>query len=164
MKKRNSSVADLDATDLAMLRLLQEDASLSNAELSERLALSVTPCWRRRKRLEEEGYIRDYQANLDRRRLGLDILAFVHVRFAAHSDEASDRFEATVRDLPEVLACHKITGDADFLLQVLEKNLDAYAEFVEKVLRKQPGIASIQSTLALREIKDCHRIRVPEEG
>ncbi|MNN43243.1 Leucine-responsive regulatory protein [compost metagenome] len=161
MKKKNSRVAELDATDLAMLDLLQQNASLSNAELSERLSLSVTPCWRRRKRLEEEGYIEDYQANLDRHLLGLNILAFVHVRFSSHADNASDRFEDLVRTLPEVLSCHKITGDADFLLQVLEKDLDAYSDFVENVLRKQPGIASIQSTLALREIKSTHRLLVP---
>ncbi|MCY1263309.1 Leucine-responsive regulatory protein [compost metagenome] len=161
MKKKHSKGAELDATDLAMLDLLQRDASLSNADLSERLSLSVTPCWRRRKRLEDEGYIADYQANLDRHRLGLDILAFVHVRFASHADNASDRFEELVKGLPEVLSCHKITGDADFLLQVLEKDLDAYSDFVENVLRRQPGIASIQSSLALREIKSTHRIRVP---
>ena len=83
MKKTTRSV-NLDDTDLAILALLQQDASISNAELSERLSLSLTPCWRRRKRLEEEGVIRDYQANLDRRLLGLDILAFVHVLSLIH--------------------------------------------------------------------------------
>jgi DNA-binding Lrp family transcriptional regulator len=100
MAKKLSKQVTLDDTDRALLALLQADASLSNAELSERLSLSVTPCWRRRRRLEEEGVIRDYQANLDRRLLGLEILAFVQVRFASHGDKAPDDFEAVVRALP----------------------------------------------------------------
>ena len=153
---------DLDATDREMLRLLQEDAGLSNTALGERLSLSVTPCWRRRKRLEDEGLIKDYQANLDRRMLGFDVLAFVHVRFDAHTDDAPDRFEQVIQTLPQVLSCHKVTGDADYVLQVLATDLDAYGEFVERVLRKQRGIASIHSSLALREVKSTSRIPVSD--
>ena len=161
--RTNRPKPELDATDRAMLRLLQEDGGLSNAALSERLALSVTPCWRRRKRLEDEGVIRDYQANLDRRRLGFDVLAFVFVRFLSHGDNAPDRFEKAVAKLPEVLSCHKVTGDADYLLQVLASDLDSYGDFIERVLRKQPGVASIQSSLALREVKSTSHIPVPED-
>jgi len=157
MKNKTRQVA-LDDTDLAILALLQEDASISNAQLSERLSLSLTPCWRRRKRLEEEGVIKDYQANLDRKMLGLDIMAFVHVRFAIHTDHAPDAFEAVVKELPQVLSCHKITGDADYLLQVLAQDLDSYSEFVESVLRRQLGIASIQSILGLREVRAPGRV------
>ena len=147
--------------DLALLRLLQHNGTLSNAALAEQLNLSVTPCWRRRKRLEEEGYIASYQANLDRRRLGYQVLAFVQIRFGAHTDEAPDRFESVIRALPEVLCCHKITGESDYLLQVVAPDLDAYADFLEGTLRKQPGITAIQSSLALREIKAGARIPVP---
>ncbi|MCD9570316.1 Lrp/AsnC family transcriptional regulator [Pseudomonas protegens] len=161
MVKKTTRSVNLDDTDLAILALLQQDASISNAELSERLSLSLTPCWRRRKRLEE-GVIRDYQANLDRRLLGLDILAFVHVRFATHSDQTPDDFETVIMRLPEVQACHKITGDADYLLQVLARDLDSYSDFVEHVLRRQPGIASIQSSLALREVKATSRLAIPQ--
>jgi len=162
VKKKNSDQVELDETDLAILRLLQEDASISNAELSERLALSLTPCWRRRKRLEEAGVIKGYQANLDRRRLGLDIMAFVSIRFSSHADHAPDDFEAVIAQMPEVLACHKITGDADYLLQVLAEDLDSYSDFIETVLRRQVGIASIQSSLALREVKNSSRIAIPK--
>jgi DNA-binding Lrp family transcriptional regulator len=160
--KKNRPRIELDATDREMLRLLQGDAGMSNAALGERLSLSVTPCWRRRKRLEDEGMIKDYQANLDRRMLGFDVLAFVHIRFGGHTDDAPDQFEQTIQALPEVLSCHKITGDADYVLQVVAADLDAYGEFVEHVLRKQRGIASIQSTLALREVKSTSRVPVPE--
>lgn len=152
----------LDSTDRTILRLLQQDGALSNPKLAEQLSLSVTPCWRRLKRLEDEGYIKDYQANLDRRKLGYDVLAFVNVSFAVHGDEAPNRFEEVIQGHPEVLSCHKITGAADYLLQVVAENLDGYSDFVENVLRKIPGIHSIQSSLALREVKSSSRLPVPD--
>jgi DNA-binding Lrp family transcriptional regulator len=162
--KKNTDGVALDDVDLSILALLQADASISNAQLSERLSISLTPCWRRRKRMEEEGVIKDYQANLDRRMLGLDIMAFVHIRFTTHTDHTPEDFEAVIMQLPEVLSCHKITGDADYLLQVLAQDLDSYSDFVEGVLRRQLGIASIQSSLALREVKATSRIAIPGQA
>jgi DNA-binding Lrp family transcriptional regulator len=106
--------------------------------------------------------ITGYQANIDRRAVGLNLLAFVHLRFNVHSDKTADNFEAVIRGRPEVLSCHKITGDADYILQVVAADLDAYGEFVERVLRRQPGIASIQSSLALREVKFSSRVPIPD--
>lgn len=162
MSKKRPAV-ELDAVDKAMIRLLQEDGALSNAALGEKLSLSVTPCWRRRKRLEDEGVITGYQANVDRRSLGMDVFAFVLVTFNMHSDKAADNFEAVIKNRAEVLACHKITGTADYLLQVVATDLDSYGEFVERVLRHQMGISSIQSSLALREVKFSPRIPVPSD-
>ncbi|TKC92566.1 Lrp/AsnC family transcriptional regulator [Trinickia terrae] len=155
---------EMDTVDRSMLRLLQDDGSLSNAALGEQLSLSVTPCWRRRKHLEDEGVITGYQANIDRRAVGLNLLAFVQIRINIHSDKTADNFEAVIRNRPEVLSCHKITGDADYILQVVAADLDAYGEFVERVLRRQAGIASIQSNLALREVKFSSRIPIPDEA
>jgi DNA-binding Lrp family transcriptional regulator len=154
----------MDATDRSMLRLLQDDGALSNAALGEKLSLSVTPCWRRRKHLEDEGVITGYQANIDRRAIGLNLLAFVQIRINIHSDKTADNFEAVIRSRPEVLSCHKITGDADYILQVVAADLDAYGDFVERVLRKQVGVASIQSNLALREIKFSSRFPIAEDA
>ena len=158
----NRPKIEMDAVDRSMLRLLQDDGAVSNAALGEKLSLSVTPCWRRRKHLEDEGVITGYQANIDRRAVGLNLLAFVHLRFNVHSDKTADNFEAVIRGRPEVLSCHKITGDADYSLQVVAADLDAYGEFVERVLRRQPGIASIQSSLALREVKFSSRVPIPD--
>lgn len=155
---------EMDTVDRSMLRLLQDDGSLSNAALGEKLSLSVTPCWRRRKHLEDEGVITGYHANIDRRAVGLDLLAFVQIRINIHSDKTADNFEAVIRSRPEVLSCHKITGDADYILQVVAADLDAYGEFVERVLRRQAGVASIQSNLALREVKFSSRIPIPNEA
>lgn len=160
---KNRPKAEMDGVDRAMLRLLQEDGALSNATLGEKLSLSVTPCWRRRKRLEDEGVITGYQANLDRRALGMNVFAFVLVTFNMHSDKSADNFETVIRKHDEVLSCHKITGAADYVLQVVATDLDAYAEFVERVLRRQAGISSIQSSLALREVKFSSRLPVPKE-
>ncbi len=147
-----------------MLRLLQDDASLSNAALGEKLSLSVTPCWRRRKHLEDEGVITGYHAHIDRRAVGLDLLAYVQIRINIHSDQTADDFEAVIRSRPEVLSCHKVTGDADYIVQVVATDLDAYGEFVERVLRRQAGVAWIQSSLALREVKPPSRIPIPDES
>ena len=155
------AIEQLDDTDRELLRLLQEDGTLSSAALCERLSMTVTPCWRRRKRLEELGIIKDYQANLDRRKLGYDVMAFAQVRFGNHSANAPDEFEQVILKLPQVLSCHKVTGEADYVLTVLANDLESYGRFVEEVLRRQPGIASIQSSLALREVKAVSRIPVP---
>ncbi|MFC3532364.1 Lrp/AsnC family transcriptional regulator [Vogesella facilis] len=152
---------ELDATDRTILRLLQQDGTLSNPKLAEQLSLSVTPCWRRLKRLEDDGYITGYQANLDRRKLGLDVLAFVQVSFGAHGGELPNQFEAAMLAQPQVLSCHKITGDADYLLQVVAQSLDDYSQFVEQVLRRLPGVSAIHSSLALREIKAGSRLPLP---
>ncbi|WP_375056404.1 Lrp/AsnC family transcriptional regulator [Zobellella sp. DQSA1] len=161
MRKEIAS-EDLDGVDRTLLRLLQDDGTLSSSALGERLSMTVTPCWRRRKRLEDLGYIKDYQANLDRRKLGFDVLAFAQVRFGDHSTSAPDEFERVILRLPEVLSCHKVSGEADYVLTVLAADLESYGHFVEDVLRRQPGIASIQSSFALREIKAITRIPVPE--
>ncbi len=156
------SKLDLDHVDLTILRLLQQDGTLSNPQLAEHVSLSVTPCWRRLKRLEQDGFITGYQANLHRRKLGLDVLAFVQLSFLVVTDVSIQLFEDVIRGCPEVLSCHKVTGQADYLLQVVAKDLDAYSDFVENVLRVIPGISSIHSSLAMREIKATNRLPVPD--
>jgi Lrp/AsnC family leucine-responsive transcriptional regulator len=149
-----------DSTDRTILRLLQKDGTLSTPQLAEQVALSVTPCWRRLKRLEDNGFITGYQANLDRRKLGLDILAFVQLTFGVVTGASVQHFEDAIQQHPEVLSCHKVTGQADYLLQVVAPSLDAYSDFVETVLRSLPGVSLIHSSLALREIKASHQLPV----
>lgn len=154
------SKANLDLTDLKILGLLQQNGALSSTELSETLSMSLAPCWRRKKRLEEIGIIKSYQANLDRKQLGIDVLAFVQIRFGQHSGIEPDQFEEKICELDQVLSCHKVTGEADYLLTIIATDLEGYGHFVENILRKQPGIISIQSSLSLREIKNSSRIPV----
>lgn len=150
--------SNLDAVDRAILRHLQKDGRITNAKLAEKLSLSETPCWRRLKRLEAEGYIEGYQANLNRRKLGYGVLAFVQLSVSIHTDEATARFENVVRSCPEVIACHNITGQADFLLQVVAPDLDSYGAFIDRVFRKLPEIRAIHSSVSLREIKASNRL------
>ncbi len=157
---KKQSLSDLDATDQRILSLLQADGTLTHPQLAEQVALSVTPCWRRLKRLEEDGFITGYQANLSRRKLGLDVLAYVQVSFLVVTDQSIRHFEALLQSRPEVMSCHKVTGQADYMLQVVAKDLDAYGDFVENVLRLVPGVSTIHSSLAMREIKTSHQFPI----
>ena len=120
--------------------------------------MSEAACWRRVKRLEDDGVIVGYQAILDRRKLGLGVVAFVLVRLANHRGEEPSAFEDALRDVPEVLACHNITGHADYLLHVVARDLDAYGELVHGRLRQLPGVASLTSSLMLRRVKYARRL------
>lgn len=149
----NLPVSGVDETDRRILRAMQSDGRLSNAKLSETLALSETPCWRRLRRLEAEGYIKGYHAHLNRKKLGFGVVAFAQVTLGNHAGEAPLLFEQRVADMPEVLACHNVTGDCDYLVQIVAENLEDYGTFVRDQLRKLPGVTSIQSYLSLREVK-----------
>lgn len=144
---------ELDQVDIRLLRALQADGRLSNAKLAEQLGISETPCWRRLKRLETEGFIQSYQANLNRKKLGYGVVAFVQVTLGNHAGEEPLQFEQLVTTLPEILSCHNVTGDCDYLLQIVASDLDAYGIFVRDKLRKLPGVTSIRSNLSLREVK-----------
>ena len=152
--------AALDSQDLEILAALQGDGRISNASLAERVGLSEAACWRRVKRLETEGYILGYQANLDRRKLGFGVVAFVLVRLANHRGEEPAAFELALRDVPEVLGCHNITGHADYLLHVVARDLDDYGELVHGRLRQLPGVASLTSSLLLRRVKYSRRLPI----
>ena len=152
----------LDKVDIAISERLQRDGRLSNVKLAEQLSLSEASCWRKQKRLEECGVIEGYQAILNRRKLGLGVMAFVQISCSDHSEEATEKFEKIIASAPQVLSCHNTTGEADFLLQVVARDLDSYSRFVEKVLRKLPGVLSIRSNLSLREMKTTHCFPVAE--
>lgn len=152
----------LDKADIAISERLQREGRLSNVKLAEQLSLSEASCWRKQKRLEECGVIEGYQAILNRRKLGLGVMAFVQISCSDHSEEATEKFEKIIASAPQVLSCHNTTGEADFLLQVVARDLDSYSRFVEKVLRKLPGVLSIRSNLSLREMKTTHRFPVAE--
>ena len=143
----------LEPGDVRILRALQAEGRLTNQELAERVGMSTSPCWRRVKRLEEAGVIRGYRASLDRRALGLGVLAFVRVVIDSHSKAEAEKFERDVQALEEVIACWSVAGDADFMLQVVATDLDAYAEFAMTVIRRLPGIKQMHTTLVLKELK-----------
>lgn len=149
---------DLDKTDLAIMKRLQSDGRLSNSKIAADLSISEAACWRRIKSLEQEGYIQGYQANLDRRKLGFGVIAFVQLTYVEHDTDTTEHFERVIRESEQVLSCHNTTGDADFLLQVVARDLDDYSRFVEQVLRKLKGVSAISSSLSLREVTSSTRL------
>ncbi|MBL4745794.1 MAG: AsnC family transcriptional regulator [Moritella sp.] len=150
----------VDKVDIAIMDRLQQNGRLTNAKLAVELSLSETPCWRRLKSLEEEGFIEGYQANLNRKKLGFGVMAFVQLTFIKHDVEITETFEAIIQSSANVLSCYNTTGEADFMLQVVAKDLDDYSRFVERVLRKLPGVSIISSNISLRELKSSSRLPI----
>ncbi|MBB4290701.1 DNA-binding Lrp family transcriptional regulator [Rhizobium leguminosarum] len=144
---------EFEPGDIRILKALQSEGRLTNQELAERVGMSTSPCWRRVKRLEESGVIRGYQALVDRRAVGLGVLAFVRVQIDTHSHDEAERFEREVGELEAVIACYSVAGEADFLLQVVATDLDNYAEFAMTVIRRLPGIKEMHTMFVLKDIK-----------
>lgn len=147
--------------DSKILTLMQEDARLTTAELAQKISLSNTPCWRRLKRLEEVGIIEGYHARLNARQLGWGVTAFVHVMLESHQPELGLQFEAAILDLPEVVACHNISGQYDFLLQIVAKDLEGFGEFARNELRRLPGVKELNSSFSLKAVKTEGSLPIP---
>jgi Lrp/AsnC family transcriptional regulator, leucine-responsive regulatory protein len=145
--------AGLDRYDVGILTELQSDARLSNAELAARIGLSAAPTWRRVKRLEQQGYITGYRAELDRRRIGLGVFAFVRVDAERNTGSATKALEEAIRRLPEITACHYISGAGTFELQVMATDLDAFSRFATGTLLNLPNVKDIHTSFSLGEVK-----------
>lgn len=143
----------LDASDLRILTVLQKDGRLTNQALSAEVGMSPSPCWRRVRQLEESGVIQSYRAVLGRKEIGLGVSAFIRVKIDSHSEAEAEAFTKEVTALAEVVACYSIAGDADFLLQVVARDLDAYSDFAMNVVRRLPRIKEMQTTFVLKEVK-----------
>jgi Lrp/AsnC family transcriptional regulator len=145
-------IVKLDRLDRKLLALLQDDASLSNAELAERVNLSTNACWRRVKRLEEEGVIRKRVALLSQETLGLGVTVFVAIKTSAHTDEWLSAFAQGVRDLPEVVEFYRLSGDTDYLLKVVVRDIQDYDRVYKKLISIAP-LHDVSSSFAMERIK-----------
>jgi Lrp/AsnC family leucine-responsive transcriptional regulator len=144
---------EFDAIDARILAALQADGRLSNVELAERVGLSPSPCLRRVKLLEEAGAIEGYRARLGRAKLGLGLTVFVGIKVDGHRDANANALQETMRRLPEVVACHLVSGEADFLLEVVVPDLAHYETFLVGTLLKMPMVKDIRSNFAIRTVK-----------
>ena len=144
---------ELDRYDIAILQELQRDARLSNTELAARIGISAAPTWRRVKALEEQGYITGYRAEIDRRKIGLGVLAFVRIDAERNNAAATRELEEAIRRIPEVTACHYISGSGTFELQVMATDLDAFSKFSLDVLLKLPHVKDLHTSFSLGEVK-----------
>ena len=149
----DAAVEALDRYHIAILHELQLDARLSNAELAARIGLSAAPAWRRVKWLEEQGYITGYRAEIDRRKVGLGVLAFVRLDADRITGAATKQLEEAIRKLPEVIACHYISGAGTFELQVLATDLDAFSRFSIDTLLHLPNVKDMHTSFSLGEVK-----------
>lgn len=141
----------LDAYDRKILAALQRDGRLSNVQLAEEIGLSPSPCLRRVRMLEEAGVIRGYQATLDRDEVGLTV--FVGVKVERHNDAEAEAFRQAVLQLPEVISAFLVSGESDFLLQVVVPDLRGYDRFLTGHLLKIPGVSDIRSNFAIHTVK-----------
>ncbi len=142
----------IDDTDRRILNVLQKQGRISNADLAERVNLSASACHRRVQRLEEEGWIKDYVALLDPRKVNVPATIFVEITLSAQADEVLEAFEKAVARIPDVLECHLMAGTADYILKVVAENTDDFARIHRQYLTRLPGVAQMQSSFALRTV------------
>jgi Lrp/AsnC family leucine-responsive transcriptional regulator len=151
--KEKSPSRDLDTIDRKIVASLQADGRMGFETLAARVGLSASPCHRRVRQLEERGVIRGYTAVVDQNALGLPVSVFVSIKMERQREEDLDRFGAAVARWPEVMECYLMTGPRDFLLRVVVADLAAYERFVKEKLTRLDGLASIESSFALGQVK-----------
>lgn len=149
-----NATPNLDALDIKILALLQENSGLTNIELAERIGLSASPSLRRVKSLEERGLIAGYRAIVERNSVGLGVRAFVEVRLERQHDQATEKFLERVKRVPEIVSCYLMTGGLDFLLEIMATDLDSYGKFATSTLTSLPGVKEIRSSFVLKEISN----------
>jgi Lrp/AsnC family transcriptional regulator, leucine-responsive regulatory protein len=142
----------LDKVDSKILQLLAKDGRISWRELADNIGLSLTPTLRRIKRLEADGYIAGYSARFDEQRLGVGMTMFVSVTLERQTEETLKVFERKIANVPEVMSCYLMTGEADYLLRVVASDLASYQRFMLDVLTRIPGVSRIQSSLAIKPV------------
>ena len=143
----------LDKFDRLILKALQENADYSMNEIGERVGLSHTPCWRRVKRLEQDGYIKKRVTLLDANTLNLSVSVHAYLTIKSHDESSLNAFEEAVLKVPQVVECYSTTGDKDYLLRIIVSTVDAYEKLLKKTLVHLPNVASINSTFALKQVK-----------
>ncbi|NVK72290.1 MAG: Lrp/AsnC family transcriptional regulator [Oceanospirillaceae bacterium] len=143
----------LDKFDISILAALQKDGRLSNRELADKIGLSTAPCWRRLKRLEDEGYINGYTAELNPKKVNLNVIAFAQVSMDNHHPETLEPFLTVVDTCSEIQECHSVSGDCDFLLKIITKDLVSYDELLSKQLLQARGVRSVNTMFSMKQPK-----------
>ena len=143
----------LDSIDYKIIRALQANGRMTIQELASAVNLSASPCLRRVRILEEQGVLKGYAAVVDEERYGLPVTVFVRIRLERHSEEKVGRFERSIRAIGEILECHLLAGDFDYMLRVLVPDLKSYEDFIRERIHTIPGIAAIETSFAYGTIK-----------
>lgn len=145
---------ELNSKDIAILRLLQQDASLTSTAIAERLNLSQSPCWRRINHIEQQGVITRRVALLDRDKLGMEVVVFATVNLSAHGREQLEQFEREIAQFAEVVECYTMTGAWDYMLKIITRDVRHYEQFIREHLLTMPLIREMHSHIAVTEIKN----------
>jgi DNA-binding Lrp family transcriptional regulator len=145
---------DLDKTDRKILALLQEDARLTNNDIAERIHLSPSQCSRRRARLERDGLIAGYHAHIDREKAGFGLVTFISVTLSTHNRNNASRFAELMARLPEVQEAHALTGEMDYILRVVTRDLRGLSDFVNETLLPHEAVQNVKTSIALQTLKD----------
>lgn len=143
----------LDRVDRQLLSLLQNDGTLSLNELAERVNLTTTPCWKRLKKLEDEGYIEKRVALLNAEKLDLSFIAFVQLKTSDHSQDWYHHFVTTVSDFPEVMEFYRMAGEYDYMMKVVVKDMKCFDDFYKRMVNSVKGLSNVTSTFAMEPIK-----------
>lgn len=154
--------AELDRLDLKILDRLQIDAGESSSDIAERVGLSQSPCWRRIQRLKDEGYVKRQVAILDREKFGESMYIFAQLKMSRLSDDARDRFVEALQQIDEITEAYTLFGEMDVMLKVLAPNIAWYQNFTFRRLLRLPGVEDVRSTATLSELKNTHRLPLPE--
>ena len=149
----NTKMDLLDSTDKKILRLLQQNARLTNKSLADKLGLSITPIFERVRKLEKRGFIKKYVAVLDHEKLNRSMIVFLHIKMQAHHNESIAHLMREIQTMDEVMECYHVTGETDFLMKVLVPDMRAYEDFILGKLTKITGIGNINSSIVMREVK-----------
>ena len=142
----------LDHIDHNILKHLQENARITNADLAERVGLSPTPCLRRLRRLETEGIIKGYRTEINREALGVNVTVIILVKLEREDDKTLREFEAAIKDREEVMECYLVTGKFDYFIRVVVPSLATYETFLSETMLRMPNIATVESSFTLREV------------
>lgn len=144
----------IDAIDRRILNALQRDASLSMQEIGEEVGLSPNPCWRRVRRLEDIGVIQRRTIAIDTAALGLGMTCFVSIRTPRHSPDWLEAFAKGIRDIPEIIECHRMTGDVDYLLKIVVADIGHYDRVYRRLIAKVPDLGDVSSTFSMEKLKN----------
>ncbi len=152
---------NINTIDLKILAALQSDARQTNQALADKVGLSPTPCLRRVKKLEDDGIIEGYKALINRKKMGLGLTVFVTVKVERHQDREAEKFVSSVTHWPEVVSCHLVSGDMDYLMEVATPDIDGYEKFVLKRLLKHPSVKDVRSNFVMRTHKRDGSLPLP---
>jgi Lrp/AsnC family transcriptional regulator len=149
----SQEIIELDSKDIQILNILQKDSTTSIHAIADQIGLTNNPCWRRVKRLQEVGVIAKYTIALDRKKIGLGTTAFVTLKIESHNIDWLDTFAKCVNEMSEIVECHRMTGDVDYILKIIVQDLNHYDRVYRQLVDKVSGLIDVSSTFSMQEIK-----------